>query len=144
MSRNDYQDKVVQLNKKLLVGLVSALACLGMGTALAGAKDSANVGRVSVLKSANGTGMASGRLGHIYNGTGRREFLTCTRGNGLSVCRARSEAGLEGACITTSAWLAKALDSVSPDASVSFTWNAAGRCTNIQVVHSSTFAAKQN
>ena len=50
----------MQLNKKLLVGLVSALACLGMGTALAGAKDSANVGRVSVLKSANGTGTASG------------------------------------------------------------------------------------
>lgn len=134
------------LNKKLMVGLVAVAACFGLGAAsLAGTKTTPSHGRVTVLTYNDGSGQAIGRLGDIYNGSGKREYIGCQHSDdGITLCQARNEAGKHVVCVTDSAWLSRAVKTLSPDAQLVFHWNARGTCTTINVTHDSAFAAKQD
>jgi len=117
-------------------------AALIMGTAFAGSKFTGN-GSVVVTRNADGSGTASGYLGHVYNAPTTLEFIACQKSNFGIYCQAKSEANVHVACSSNSAFLANGVGSLSADARLTFKWDAAGKCTNIQVAHSSEFQDKQ-
>jgi hypothetical protein len=123
------------------------LALCAAGVSLAGSKFTGS-GNVVIARSADGSGAASGMLGAIYNGPGMNQWIGCQRDESDNVfCHAHDEAGTAGAdvvaCSVKSAFLAQSIDSLSPDARITFAWNARGACTRIQVVHSSEYQDKQ-
>jgi hypothetical protein len=117
-------------------------AALIAGTALAGSKFAGN-GSVLITRNADGSGTATGYLGHIYNAPTRLEFLACQKSNFGLYCQAKNEANVHVTCSTNSAYLANGVGALSPDVKLTFKWNASGACTGITVVHSSEFQDKQ-
>ena len=125
----------------LLAGILS-------GSVIAGSTFTGN-GSVVITVSASGGGSATGYIGHIYNGTGKTEFVRCQRGKWETQeqpyvnCWARNENGDEAWCTAFSSHLAKSITSISSDSKVTFRYNAAGDCTSITVVQSSEFQDKR-
>jgi hypothetical protein len=117
-------------------------AALIVGTALAGSKFTGN-GSVLITRNADGSGSATGYLGHIYNATTRNEFIACQKSNFGLYCQARNEANVHVACSTSNAYLANGAAGLSPDMRLTFRWNANGACIGISVVHSSEYQDKQ-
>jgi hypothetical protein len=117
-------------------------AALIVGTAFAGSKFTGN-GSVVITKNADGSGSASGYLGHIYNATTKNEFIACQKSTTSLYCQAKNEANVHVTCSSNSLYLANGVGSLSPDARLTFKWNAAGACTGISVVHSSEYQDKQ-
>lgn len=129
---------VSQTAKWFLVGSV-----LATGSAMAGSKFTGN-GSVRITQNVDGSGVAVAYLGMVYNGSGLTEYLGCQKsGTDQVFCHARTETGTHVACFTTSSHLAQSVSSISPDARVTFRWNAGGACTQIAVQHSSEYADKQ-
>jgi len=129
------------------MNLKSSLIVLTLGaaslTAFAGSKFTGN-GSVVVVKASDGSGQATGYFGHIYNSPTVNEFFGCQKYvDGGLYCQAKTEANVHVTCSTNSAYLGKAVSSLSPDARVTVRWNAAGVCTGITVTHSSEYQDKQ-
>ena len=128
--------------------LIAALS-LGAATAYAGAKFTGDY-HVKISLSANGSGSASGYMGHIYNGDGTTEVIYCQRTSWanvrptLATCWAHDEAGATAFCRITSEFIVDALDMISPDARLYFRWNSSGECISISVTQSSEFEDKKN
>jgi hypothetical protein len=80
----------------------------------------------------------------IYNLTGNNEWFGCQKSSKNSVfCHAKNVDQTVVSCSTTSAYLANAVASISPDARVSFRFDESGKCTNITVTHSSEYEDKK-
>ena len=123
--------------------LLLAACTLSTGAALAGSKFTGN-GHVQITRNDDGSGSASGYLAMIYNMTDNDEWLGCQKSStGVVYCTAKLVDQTIVSCWTTSAYLANAVSSISPDARVSFRFNSGGRCTNITVTHSSEFEDKR-
>jgi uncharacterized protein (DUF1919 family) len=128
---------------KTSIAAALAVGALIAGSAYAGAKFIGN-GSVVVTKNADGSGSASGYLGHIYNAPTVNEFIGCQKYvTGGLYCQAKSEANVHVTCNSSSAYLGNAVSSLSPDARLNFRWNASGQCVSITVVHSSEYQDKQ-
>lgn len=123
---------------------VLATALCFTGAALAGSKYT-GTGNVAINRAADGSGNATGYLGHIYNGPGMKQWIGCQRDENDNVmCHAIDEAYVSSvACTVKSPFLAQSVASISPDARITFYWNTQGVCTRIQVVHSSEYQDKQ-
>jgi hypothetical protein len=123
--------------------ILVAAVCLA-GVAVAGSKYT-GTGNVAITRNADGSGAAMGYLGHIYNGPGMKQWIGCQRDENDNVmCHAIDEAYVKSViCTVRSPVLAQSVSSISPDARVTFYWNAQGVCTRIQVVHSSEYQDKQ-
>ena len=122
---------------------ILALALCATGAAFAGSKSTAT-GNVTIAKSADGSGAFTGMLGAIYNGPLMKQYIGCQRDDSDNVlCLALDESDTWVSCSVKSAFLAQSISSFSPDARVTITWNSAGKCTRIQVVHSSEYQDKQ-
>jgi hypothetical protein len=120
--------------------IVAGLLCAA--TALAGSKYTGN-GHVQITRNADGSGAASAYLGMVYNMTGNDEWLGCQKSStGAVFCHAKNTNQDVVSCFATSDFLAHAVSSISPDARVSFRFNANGTCTNITVTHSSEYEDK--
>ena len=124
--------------------IIMTAALCAAGAALAGSKFT-GTGNVTVARNADGSGAASGYLGHVYNGPGMKQWIGCQRNENDNVyCHAIDEAStMSVACSVQSSFLAQSVSSISPDARITFSWNAQGICTRIQVSHSSEFQDKQ-
>ena len=111
------------------------------GGALAGSKYTGS-GSVVIARNADGTGTVSGYLGLIYNGTGKSEYIGCQKygDNGL-YCHAMNEAKDFAYCAGSS-FLGKTIGNLSSDAKLTFSFDAAGRCTSISIAHSSEIQDK--
>lgn len=124
------------------LALLIAAAC-GIDGAVAGSKFTGN-GHVVITRNADGSGVASAYLGMIYNYTDNNEYFGCQKSStNVVFCLTKSVDEVFASCMTTSAYLANAVSSISPDARVSFRWDTGGRCTNITVSHSSEFEDKR-
>jgi hypothetical protein len=123
---------------------VGATFALGVfGAAFAGSKYT-GTGNVSITKNADGSGVAMGYFGHIYNGPGMKQWIGCQRYDNTGLfCHAKTESELLASCSVNSSFLAQSVSSISPDTRVTFHWNAQGVCTRIVVVHSSEYQDKQ-
>ena len=111
--------------------------------ALAGSKFTGN-GHVQITKNADGSGQASGHIGMIYNMVDNNEWLGCQKSATNAVfCHAKNLDQTVVSCATSSAFLANAVSSISPDARLSFRFDANGKCTNITVTHSSEYEDKR-
>lgn len=130
-------------NMTMVQSILMTALCV-TGTALAGSKFT-GTGNVAITRAADGSGAATGFLGHIYNGPGMRQWIGCQRDENDNVmCHAFDEAAVSPvACSVKSSFLAQSVSSISPDSRITFYWNAQGTCTRIQVVHSSEFQDKQ-
>jgi hypothetical protein len=120
-------------------------ACLVSGVASAGSKWS-GPHQVQATVNADGSGIASGYLGAIYNDpSSTMEYIGCQKGSDdLVFCHARVEGAATNVnCSARSSYLAQAVASISGDARVIFTWNSSGTCTGISVGHSSEYQDKQ-
>ena len=124
--------------------LIFFLALCAGGVALAGSKYT-GTGNVSIVRNADGSGVAMGYLGHIYNGPGMKQWIGCQRDENDNVmCHAIDEAYIQSViCTVQSSFLAQSVSSISPDSRVTFYWNAQGVCTRIQILHSSEYQDKQ-
>lgn len=120
------------------------LAACAASVSLAGSKFTGS-GNVTIAQAADGSGTASGYLGHIYNGPAMKQWIACQRNESDSVfCHAMDETRtISVFCWTTSAFLAQSISSISPDARLTFSWNASNTCTRITISHSSEFQDKQ-
>jgi hypothetical protein len=128
----------------LALAMGGTMALVG-GVADAGSKWNGN-GSVQVTVNADGSGIASGYLGAIYNNTATTvEYIGCQKGSDNRIlCLARVEGAATNVnCSARSAYLAQAISSLSGDARLIFTWNASGTCTGISVGHSSEYQDKQ-
>jgi hypothetical protein len=129
------------MNKKFIPAAAAALMCAG--AALAGSKFTGD-GHVQITRNADGSGSASGYLSMIYNYTNNNEWFGCQKSSANAVfCHAKNQAQDIVGCSATSAFLANAVSSISPDARVSFRFDANGACTNITVTHSSEYEDKR-
>jgi hypothetical protein len=130
------------------MNIKNAMAALALGTALiagtafAGSKFTGN-GSVVITKNADGSGSATGYLGHIYNAPTTLEFLACQKSNFGIYCQAKNEANVHATCSSNSSFLANGVGTLSADARLTFRWNAAGQCVGISVTHSSEYQDKQ-
>jgi hypothetical protein len=138
--------KTLSMTKTMVL---SSLLVLAAGApAIGGSKFTGN-GSVAISIASNGSGGATGYLGHIYNGSGSQEFLHCQRSKWDNVdlpvvlCWARNERGETASCTRQSAHLAKSVSSISSDSKVTFRFDAGGNCTSITVVQSSEYQDKQ-
>jgi hypothetical protein len=124
--------------------LIVFMALCAGGVAFGGSKFNGN-GNVVITRNADGSGVAAGYLGMIYNGPAMKQWMGCQRSESDNVfCHAIDETGATSvACSVKSAYLAKSISSISPDVRLSFTWNAQGTCTRIQIVRSSEYQDKQ-
>jgi len=124
--------------------ILTCLALCAGGLAFGGSRFTGN-GNVVIARSADGSGTASGFLGMIYNGPAMKQWIGCQRSESDNVfCHALDETGTTPvACSVKSAFLAKSISSISPDARLTFMWNAQGTCIRIQVTHSSEYQDKQ-
>ncbi len=119
------------------------LAAICVGSAFAGSKFTGN-GQVQITKNADGSGSASAYLGMIYNMTDNNEWFGCQKSSvNVVFCHAKNVGQVVVDCWATSAYLANAVSSISPDARVSFRFDSQGRCTNITVTHSSEYEDKR-
>ena len=123
--------------------IMAAALCVA-GVALAGSKFT-GTGNVVITRAADGSGNASGYLGHIHNGPGMKQWIGCQRDENDNVmCHAIDESSVSSvACSVKSPFLAQSVSSISPDARIAFYWNTQGTCIRIQVVHSSEYQDKQ-
>jgi hypothetical protein len=128
---------------KFKTSMIGVLAGLVMaGSAFAGARF-LGPGSVIIKRNADGSGLVSGYLGMIYNGTGKNEYFGCQRyHNGGMYCLAMNESKQTVNC-TGSAFLAKSLTSLSPDARLQVRFDANGNCTQVWVIHASEYQDKQ-
>ena len=116
---------------------------LGSMAVFAGSKFTGD-GHVQITKNADGSGAASAYLSVVYNRTGNDEWFGCQKSSTSVVfCHAKSIDQTIVDCWATSAYLANAVASISPDARVSFRFDTGGRCTNITVTHSSEYEDKK-
>jgi hypothetical protein len=129
------------MKTKFIAAAAAALMCAG--AALAGSKFTGD-GHVLITRNADGSGTASGFLSMIYNYTNNNEWFGCQKSSTNRVfCHAKNVNQDIVDCWTTSAFLANAVSSISPDARVSFRFDATGACTNITVTHSSEYEDKK-
>ena len=130
------------------MNIKNAMAALALGTALivgtafAGSKFTGN-GSVVITRNADGSGSATGYLGHVYNAPTKNEFIACQKSSFGLYCQASNEAKVWVVCESGSAYLANGVGSLSPDAKLTFKWDASGKCTGITVAHSSEYQDKQ-
>jgi hypothetical protein len=128
---------------KTSIAATLAVGALIAGSAFAGSKFTGN-GSVVITMNADGSGSVTGHLGHIYNAPTVNEFIGCQKYvTGGLYCQAKSEANAHVTCSSSSVYLANAVSSLSPDARLTFRWNASGQCVGITVVHSSEYQDKQ-
>lgn len=121
----------------------AAAALMFAGAALAGSKFTGD-GHVQITKNSDGSGSASGYLSMIYNYTDNNEWFGCQKSSTNAVfCHAKNRDQVVVGCSATSAFLANSVSSISPDARVSFRFDANGACTNITVMHSSEYEDKK-
>jgi hypothetical protein len=126
------------------INLSAFVLCVSLcaGAAFAGAKYTGD-GHVWITKNDDGTGSASGYLGMIYNRPDN-EWIGCQKSStNLIMCHAKNTANQFADCWASSAFLANAISSVSPDARLVFRFDAGGKCTQITVQHSSAYEDKQ-
>ena len=124
--------------------IILALALCAAGASFAGSKFT-GTGNVAIAKNADGSGAMTGMLGAIYNGPLMKQYIGCQRDESDNVmCLALDESDTWVSCFVKSAFLAQSISSFSPDARVAITWNTQGKCTRIQVVHSSEYQDKQD
>ena len=123
--------------------LIITAALLCAGSAFAGSKFTGD-GHVQITKNTDGSGSASGYLAMTYNYTNNNEWLGCQKSSANVVfCHAKNVNQEIVDCWATSAFLANAVASISPDSRVSFRFDANGACTNITVTHSSEYEDKK-
>ena len=134
----------INMNKHIRVIAGTLLgATFAVSAAYAGSKFTGN-GHVIVTRNADGTGTAVGYLGMIYNYVGNDEWIGCQKtAQSVVFCHARAIGDTSVSCTSNSAFLASSVASISPDARVSFRWDASGRCANITVTHSSEYEDKK-
>jgi hypothetical protein len=102
---------------------------------------------VTITSNADGSGSAVAYLGGVYNGTGVIEGIGCGKleDSGYFFCHMVNEARVLKTCYQpNSSFLAQSFSTFSSDAKVRIAWNSAGRCTTIEVTHSSEYEDKQN
>lgn len=127
--------------KRIIISAATAALCAG--TALAGSKFTGD-GHVQIVRNSDGSGSASGYLAMIYNYTNNNEWFGCQKSSTSVVfCHAKNINQDIVDCWATSPYLANAVASISPDARVSFRFDANGACTNITVTHSSEYEDKK-
>jgi hypothetical protein len=91
--------------------------------------------------------VASGSLGSARNSPDSVQYMYClVTGTATSLtgqCFAH-DAGIQSAkCTTTNPNLVGAIQEIPPDAYVSFTWDAFGNCTALQVINASRLEIKK-
>ena len=129
------------MKSRFLIAAAAALMCAG--AALAGSKFTGD-GHVQIVKNADGSGSATGYLSMIYNYTNNNEWFGCQKSSTSVVfCHAKNINQDIVDCWATSAFLANAVSSISPDARVSFRFSSTGACTGITVTHSSEYEDKK-
>jgi hypothetical protein len=128
-----------------VTGLALGLLC---GTAVAGSKFTGNGSVVATRLSTGYT--VTGYLGHIYNGSGKTEFMRCTVGywpypdEAYVACWARVEGdSTVYGCSVRSNYLAKSVISMSGDSKVTIRYGDDHVCTSITVVQSSEYQDKK-
>lgn len=128
------------MKRTTIIGFIAVLAVAG--SVSAGSKF-AGPGSVIIQRNADGSGLISGYLGSIYNGTGRNEYFGCQRyNNGGMYCLAMNENKDTANCVG-SEYLAKSLTTLAPDTRIQVNFDANGRCTQTWVIHSSEYPDKQ-
>ena len=135
-------------NTILARGLIALLMAGMTGSALGGSKPVFSR-HVTISNRADGSGSATAYLGGVYNGTGVREEIGCGKlgndtGHTFFYCFIHDDAGVFKACDgPDSSYLAQSFSAISPDSRVTISWNTKGRCTSIDVVHSSEYEDKE-
>ena len=133
-------------------GIAAVAAALFATAALAGPRYSQP--SVSIVKSADGGGHVMGTLGGVRNSASQVERLSCTVSrtertvagvatrSTLVSCAARDKNNLQATCTSTSDAFANALNGLSADGLIDFTYNASGACTDITVYESASLEEK--
>jgi hypothetical protein len=136
---------VLTTTLRALGAIVLMMTCI-TNTVFAGSKPALSRS-VTIVSNADGSGSAVAYFGGVYNGTGVREAFGCGKlgeSGTTFYCFMQDEAGARKTCAgTESSFLAQSFSTISPDARVRVWWNAAGRCTSIEVTHSSEYEDKQ-
>ncbi len=96
----------------------------------------------------DGSGVAAGTFGQIYNNPNARGYIGCqATAAGRVLCLAMSQNAngtrTYGSCQSNSPYLAKSVAALGSDARLTFSWNAQGRCLNITVTRSSQYEPKR-
>lgn len=129
----------------IMLGTVALTMVTIAGDAFAGSKPALSQ-HVTIFSNADGSGSAIAYLGGVYNGTGVKEAFGCGKlgASGSFYCFIQDEAGVFKACDgPDSSYLTQSFGTISPDSRVRIFWNTAGRCTSIEVIHSSEYEDKQ-
>jgi len=135
------------------MGLVAVAAALCATGALAGSRYSQP--SVTVLKNPDGSGRAYGTLGGTRNSAFPGERLSCTASRSVSLnsagaevksttmnCIAVDKNGLSAVCVSTKEEFADALNGLSNDGLIEFTYTGIN-CTAIYVYESSSLERKR-
>ncbi len=122
---------------KTLVTLF-ALAILGIppNLAHAGEKKSFPVEVIPAYR------VARGALGSARNSSDSVQSLSCYGGWGWMGCTAKDASGVTASCGSTQPAYLRALNAMSGDSYVEFSWDAAGNCTFFLVSNSSGWEPK--
>ena len=134
-------------------GIAAGAAALFATAALAGPRYSQP--SVSIAKFADGGGHVMGTLGGVRNSASQVERLSCTVSRAESTsaggqivhttlvsCAARDKNNLQATCTSTSDAFANALNGLSADGLIDFTYNSSGACTDITVYESASLEEK--
>jgi len=135
---------------------IAVMTACALVTSVAMAGNRYSQPSVKITPNADGSGYAGGTLGGVRNSASTVERLSCTvtrtettGSNGLPVqrsqvsCVARDAAGVVASCTSVQEKFAAALDGVSNDSLIEFTYSAAGACTKITVYESASLERKR-
>lgn len=127
---------------------MSAIILVGAATLVHAGSRQAPGGDAAVTVYPDGSGVAAGTFGHIYNNPNAVGYIGCQASAGgrvLCVAMSQNANGTRtyGSCQSSSSYLAKSVAALGSDARLSFSWNAQGRCVNITVIRSSRYESKR-
>lgn len=103
--------------------------------------------RVNEVIISTATRYAFGSIGAARNSTDVVQYIGCytfaySAGGTTAYCSAKAKGGVTAVCSTTSPALISAVAGVNGDSAVSFYWDAAGNCTEIDVTNFSMYQPK--
>ncbi len=123
-----------------LVFALALLAALG-GTSLAGFKTAGTVDVTPAAKAAGGGLGAARNSADIYAEIGCLNQFE--NGSAVATCWAKDAAQESGLCYSTDPNIIASARSINGDSWISFSWDAAGKCTSLRVYNASKFEPKR-
>jgi hypothetical protein len=128
------------MKRRFAIALVLGLAAAS--TAHAGKKETLDI---TITKQADGSGIFKGALGSVRNSSSTTSYVMCgtliTDLLGFAYCSA-SNGTTTATCMAKVTALADLIQKLKSDDYIQVNFNAAGECTTVQVVTSSTLAPK--